>query len=265
LNSHSCHFEIGSKTDIGLVREKNEDSLFVDEDLKLFIIADGMGGHSAGEIASKIAINTISQYTVERLNREHVQEKDLNKILLESINLANSKILKEGADNLYLNGMGTTAVFAITAEQGNIHLVNLGDSRAYLIDDRVEKISKLTTDHTLVEDHFRRGLLSKEETIKHPMRHILTQSLGLNEEIDPFLTCLKFPVGNYLLLCSDGLNEMMTDKEILNVIRDPKIKSCQEKCKKLVEISNEKGGVDNISIILVKNLGPDSNDNSIVV
>lgn len=265
MNSHSCRFEIGSETDIGLVREKNEDSLFVDEDLKLFIIADGMGGHSAGEIASKIAIDTISQYTVERLNSEHVQEKDLNKLLLESINLANSKILKESADNLYLNGMGTTAVFAITAEQGNIHLVNLGDSRAYLIDDRVEKISKLTTDHTLVEDHFRRGLLSKEETIKHPMRHILTQSLGLSEEIDPFLTRLKFPVGNYLLLCSDGLNEMMTDKEILNVIRDPKIKSCQEKCKKMVEISNEKGGVDNISIILVKNLGPDSNDNSIVV
>jgi protein phosphatase len=97
------------------------------------------------------------------------------------------------------------------------------------------------------------------------MRHILTQSLGLNEEIVPFLTYLKFPVGNYLLLCSDGLNEMMTDKEILNVVTDPKIKSCQEKCNKLVEISNEKGGVDNISIILVKNLGPDSTNSEIVV
>ncbi|HJS65600.1 MAG TPA: Stp1/IreP family PP2C-type Ser/Thr phosphatase [Nitrososphaeraceae archaeon] len=265
MNSHSCHFEIGSKTDIGLVRKKNEDSLFVDEDLKLFVIADGMGGHSAGEIASKIAIDTISQYTVERLNNDDVQEKDLNKLLLESINLANSKILKESTDNPYLNGMGTTAVFAITSEQGNIHLVNLGDSRAYLIDNRVQNISKLTTDHTLVEDHFRRGLLSKEETIKHPMRHILTQSLGLNEEIVPFLTYLKFPVGNYLLLCSDGLNEMMTDKEILNVVTDPKIKICQEKCNKLVEISNEKGGVDNISIILVKNLGPDSTNTEIVV
>lgn len=265
MNSHNCHFEIGFKTDIGLIREKNEDSLFVDEDLRLFVIADGMGGHSAGEIASKIAIDTISQYIVERLNSEHVQEKDLNKLLLKSINLANFKIFKESVDNPNLNGMGTTAVLAMTSEQGNIHLVSLGDSRAYLIDDRVRKISKLTTDHTLVEDHFRRGLLSKEETIKHPMRHILTQALGLNEEIVPFIIYLKLPVGNYLLLCSDGLNEMMTDKEILNVITDPKIKSCQEKCKKLVEISNEKGGVDNISIILVKNLGPDSTNSKILV
>ena len=245
--------EIGSKTDRGLVREKNEDSLFMDQEIKLFAVADGMGGHNAGEIASRIAMDTISQYTVDRLTNKYVQEIVLDKLLLESIDLANSRILGSSTNNSALTGMGTTIVLAIISE-GNIHLGNIGDSRAYLIDCTVQKISKLTTDHTLVEDHFRRGLLSKEETIKHPMRHILTQCLGLKKNIVPFLTSLKFPVENYLLLCSDGLNEMMTDKQILNVIMDPEFKTCQEKCEKMVEISNKKGGIDNISIILVKNL-----------
>ena len=250
INIQSC-----SKTDKGRIRSNNEDSLYCNDTLKLFIIADGMGGHSAGEIASKIAINTISNFLGQKLEKIDPEEFHMNDFLLESLSIANSKILEECINNQSLKGMGTTAVIVLVSKKGNLYIANIGDSRAYLIDNKIEKISRLTKDHTLVEELYDQGVISTSEKKKHPLRHIITQALGLMSNIRPFINELKFSVDEYLLLCSDGLTEMLTDEEILMILNDVNYVSVEAKCNRLIETANTKGGVDNISVILLKNIG----------
>lgn len=250
FNIQSC-----SKTDKGRIRSNNEDSLYCNDTLKIFIVADGMGGHSGGEIASKIAINTISNFLAQKLEKIYPEEFHMTEFLLESLSLANSRILEESLNNQSLKGMGTTAVIVLVSKKGNLYIANIGDSRVYLIDHKLEKISRLTKDHTLVQELYDGGVISTNEKKKHPLRHIITQALGLGPNIRPFINEQKFSVNEYLLLCSDGLTEMLTDEEILMILNDFNYGSVRAKCDKLVETANTKGGVDNISVILLKNIG----------
>jgi protein phosphatase len=213
-----------------------------------------MGGLDAGEIASTIAIDTISHYLEKKIEKIELEDCEINKLLLKSLDLANLKIIQENNRNPSLRGMGTTVV-VVMVFNGNLHIANIGDSRAYLIDNNFEKIVRVTKDHTLVEDIYNKGMITANEKKNHQLRHILTQALGLQKTIRPFINVIKFSINEYLLLCSDGLTGMVSDDEILKILKNVDHDSIEAKCHKLVEIANMNGGLDNISIILLKNEG----------
>jgi protein phosphatase len=147
--------------------------------------------------------------------------------------------------------MGTTIVICVISETNNLHIANIGDSRLYTIDIQKEKISKLTRDHTLVANQDIEGRISKENaTTKYPLRHILTQALGISEQINPYLANCKWHQGEYLLLCSDGLTDMIYENEILNIFKENYKKKCDQICKSLVEKAINKGGLDNVTTIV---------------
>lgn len=250
LNIRACY-----RTDKGRIRRNNEDSFYSNTNLKIFIIADGMGGHIAGEIASKIAIDSISNFLKKQIEKKDVEEYKMNELLLESLVIANCKILNESMNNPCLKGMGTTAAVVVVSKKGNLYLASIGDSRVYLIDKNIKKISRLTKDHTLVEELHDKGIISTSNTKKHPLRHILSQALGLGQNIKPFIKEIKFSFDEYVLLCSDGLTEMVSDDEILNILNSTNSENLKAKCNKLVEVANTNGGLDNISVILLKNIG----------
>jgi protein phosphatase len=146
--------------------------------------------------------------------------------------------------------MGTTVVLCVISENNNLHIANIGDSRSYIIDIQKEKISKLTIDHTLVDNQDREVRISKENAYQHPFRHILTQALGISEQINPYITNCKWHQGEYLLLCSDGLTDMIYENEILNIFKDNYKKKCDQICKSLVEKAINNGGLDNVTVIV---------------
>src|ERR687897_754950 len=210
------------------------------------MIADGMGGHNGGEIASKLAVETISKYLTNRIENNIIKEIKIDNYLVQALNLANYKIRIEASYNPSLHNMGTTIVLCVISETNNLHI---GDSRLYTIDIQKEKISKLTRDHTLVANQEREGRISKENAIKYPLRHILTQALGISKQINPYLINCKWHQGEYLLLCSDGLTDMIYENEILNIFKENYKKKCDQICKSLVEKAINNGGLDNVTAI----------------
>jgi protein phosphatase len=146
--------------------------------------------------------------------------------------------------------MGTTVVLCVISESNNLHIANIGDSRLYIINIQKEKISKLTRDHTLIANQERGRRISKENVNKHPFSHILTQALGISEQINPYLTNCKWHQGEYLLLCSDGLTNMIYENEILDIFKDNYKKKCDQICKSLVEKAINNGGLDNVTVIV---------------
>lgn len=169
---------------------------------------------------------------------------------MQALNLANSKIRKEGSHKPSLYNMGTTLVLCVISETNNLHIANIGDSRLYIIDIQKEKISKMTIDHTVAENQYRDGKISKVYADKHPLRHVLVQALGINEQIYPYLTKCNWQQGEYLLLCSDGLTDMINENEILDIFKNSYKKKCDEICTTLVEIANNNGGRDNVTVIV---------------
>ncbi|RLG52440.1 MAG: Stp1/IreP family PP2C-type Ser/Thr phosphatase [Thermoproteota archaeon] len=235
------------KSDVGMVRESNEDCLFVDEKLRLFIIADGMGGHRAGEIASSTAIEVVSNLLKESL-KPSLDRKAIFETILNALCSAHD-VISQKAQDVSLRGMGTTIVLAY-CKGNDIYVANVGDSRAYLI--RNERIEQVSEDHSLVAQMVKAGKISKEEARTHRFRHILSQALGTSSHLIPFMAHLTWKKGDHLLLCSDGLTDMLDDQEILSVVLkfrgDPK-GGCEELIKKV----NDKGGIDNITVILLYN------------
>lgn len=220
----------------GMVRDNNEDAVFPSssgesKDVVLVIVADGMGGHVAGEVASRLAINAAASSELDPADR---------------VAAGNRAIREEVARDPGLEGMGTTmtllAIEGTTATIGHI-----GDSRAYLLRD--DEFSQLTEDHTVAAEYVALGQLDPEEAATHPQRHMLTRTLGLTRfvNVDEF----KFDVraGDRVLLCSDGLTEMVSDQDIGTTLRGDTI---EEVVWKLVEMANDAGGVDNISVVVVE-------------
>ncbi|MGI9012351.1 MAG: Stp1/IreP family PP2C-type Ser/Thr phosphatase [Nitrososphaeraceae archaeon] len=244
------NIEVSVHTDVGKVRANNEDSVYINIESKILIIADGMGGHNGGEIASKLAVEIVSKYLTDRIENNILKEIEIDNYLVQALNLANSKIRIEGSHNPSLYNMGTTLVLCVISETNNLHIANVGDSRLYIIDIQREKISKLTIDHTLAENQYRDGKISKEYADKHPLRHILAQALGISEQINPYLTNCKWHQGEYLLLCSDGLTDMIYENDILDIFKKNYKKKSDEICKTLVEIANNNGGRDNVTVIV---------------
>ena len=206
-----------------------------------------MGGHKAGEIASKMAIDIISNSLKSLLTDLTVEDKDIEDRIKNSIYEANDKIYKKSMEDEKFSGMGTTVTLAYVIDE-KMFICHVGDSRAYLFKNGI--LSQLTKDHSLVEELIRNGSISKEEAKHHPQRNIITRAVGTSEEIKVDLVVEPKNKDDILLLCTDGLTNMLDDDEIRNSLLINK--DIQKACDELVRLSNDKGGFDNITILAVK-------------
>ncbi len=238
----NTRFRVGYLTDPGRKRNLNEDSFYVNEDIGLFIVADGMGGHNAGEVASSIAVTGVSNLIEGGI----ASAKDPVELVRQGMSNANETILKNSMNNTAWSEMGTTLLVALFTNH-NLVIGHVGDSRAYSIGKG--QIRQLTQDHTFVAEWLREGRITKEQARRHHQRHGLTEALGVMKDVEPEITVLPWEVLKCLLLCSDGLTEMIEDDEILAIIDSTG--NPQQACANLVATANQKGGRDNITVILV--------------
>lgn len=237
-----------SITDIGQKRKINQDYVFSSEKSvgnlpNLFIVADGMGGHKAGEYASKCTVEIICDEVKKSF------EKNPTIILRKAIEKANDSIRKQAKEDVNLEGMGTTVV-AATLMGKYLQIANVGDSRLYVINDSIKQI---TRDHSLVEEMVRMGGIDRESARNHPDKNIITRAVGVSEEVEVDFFTVELMKEDTILLCSDGLTNMLTDEEILMIMSGQR--DIVEQAGKLVDAANEKGGKDNISVVLVWSSG----------
>lgn len=233
-----------SVTDIGKKRKLNQDYVYVSETPignlpNLFIVADGMGGHNAGDYASKCTVETIIREV------RGCFEKNPVRILSKAIRIANDQIRRKAEEDKSLSGMGTTVV-AATCLGHYLQVANVGDSRLYIIGSEIRQI---TTDHSLVEEMIRMGGIDRKAARNHPDKNIITRAIGALDtvEIDFFHEELK--PGELVLLCSDGLTNMLEDEEIGAILKEPV--SMEEKAQRLIEAANDNGGKDNITVVII--------------
>jgi protein phosphatase len=239
-------------SDKGLSRTHNEDSFFADKDLGLFVVADGMGGHAAGDIASNMAVEALSGYIRKsrtgvgpRIGPSDSGRSDASNRLVSGIGLANQVVCHAAKTNPSWRGMGTTIVAAL-ADGDRVSIAHAGDSRAYLV--RSGTISQLTDDHSVVAEQVRKGLISREEAEASGIRNLITRALGSDEALEADVTEIHIIDGDRLLLCSDGLNTMVADKEILMIMASDN--APESACTRLVEAANKNGGKDNVTVVV---------------
>ena len=241
-------------SDVGKIRRNNEDSYVVDDGLRLYAVADGIGGHEGGEVASRLAIEGLLQVAHERfpragekpLSEDPVMGDPVTSLLMRAFARSNRLIRQSAADNPALAGMGTTLTALLLSHKA-AYIAHIGDSRAYLL--RSGSLSRVTEDHSVVAEHIRAGLLTPDEARKSPYRHIITRSLGL--EPDPIADERKIEINKHdiFLLCTDGLTEMVEDAEISWILASS---SPQGAVEGLIRLANDRGGVDNITVVVIK-------------
>lgn len=229
--------EVGSATDIGRVRERNEDSILVEP--PLYVVADGMGGHRGGDVASQVAVETMEQL-----------EGNDRGSLADHVRGANHAVWERSNEDQRLSGMGTTLT-AVRFDGDAVALAHVGDSRAYLMRDG--SLRKLTTDHTLVERMLRSGEITEAEAEVHPHRNVMTRALGTDEQVEVDEDSVSLTDGDRLLLCSDGLTGMVTEDQILAILEHSD--GAQQTADRLVKAANRAGGIDNISVIVLDAIG----------
>ena len=235
-----------SATDVGQKRKMNQDYVFASVDPvgnlpNLFVVADGMGGHNAGDYASSHAVGTV----VEEIR----QDADFNpiKVIRHAIESANTEIITQAQNDENLRGMGTTMVVA-TIVGHYAYVANVGDSRLYLVNQQILQVTK---DHSLVQEMVRMGEINAEQARNHPDKNIITRALGAERTVDIDFFDLKLEPGNVILMCSDGLSNMVEDSQIREIISDTE-KNLEEKGKILISEANRNGGKDNIAIVLIE-------------
>ena len=240
---------VAQRTDVGRKRQHNEDNVAYiipkDEQLlarkgALFIVADGMGGNAAGEVASEIAVSTICNLYYQNT------DPDVPANLVSAIRYANLAIYQSAHENQQQSGMGTTCVVAVLRGE-TAFVANVGDSRAYLV--RRGMVKQVTQDHSWVMEQIQMGNLSEEEARTHEMRNVITRSLGPFPDVDVDIFAEQLEEGDALVLCSDGLSGMMTDIDILRIVESF---SPQESVIQLLEYANAQGGADNITAIVIR-------------
>jgi protein phosphatase len=232
-------------SDVGHVRKSNQDSFGMSPDCGLYIVADGMGGHAGGEVASRIAVQTIQS---DFIAGEATLPGPLGMMrLLTAIQHANQEIYEMGEINPTLNGMGTTVV-AILADPTDTQIGFVGDSRAYLY--RAYTLRQVTEDHTLVNAYIKQGLLTPEAAAHHPMRHVLNRALGTQSTVEVDTVRIQPLPEDIFLLCSDGLSNKLNEDEI-GAILARSSKNLDEAALTLIEAAKRKGGEDNITVLLV--------------
>lgn len=233
-----------SMTDVGRRRNLNQDYVFtadipVGRLSNLYLVADGMGGHKAGGFASKYAVEVI----VEQISSS--KEQEVFEMLNHAITTANKKVRQKAQADESMFGMGTTMV-AATIKGNCLRIANVGDSRLYIINDT---ITQITVDHSMVEEMIRMGGINREQARNHPKKNIITRAIGAEREIKPDFFEVTLHQGDRILMCTDGVSNMLTDGEMLQIIQQ----SCseEEKVRQLVNMANEYGGRDNMGIILI--------------
>lgn len=235
-------------TDKGSVRQQNQDAYYVDtpaEELTLCVVCDGMGGAKAGNVASKLAVDAF----IEALRRLSVDEPDGSpaSLLQRAAETANHAVFHRAATDPDCLGMGTTMV-AVLAQGNAAHILNIGDSRCYHVTEK--GIAKVTRDHSVVEDMVARGELSPEAARTHPRKNLITRALGAEEHIRADSYELELKAGDHLLLCSDGLSNMVTDQEMLyEILHGGPAEDC---CRRLLDIALSRGAPDNVTVILLQ-------------
>lgn len=244
-----------AKTHIGLLREENEDRFLCEPDLGLFLVVDGMGGHEAGEVAANIACDSIKEYIYK------TKEKPLKKlpisykksfplewnILLGALSYANGKIIKYAEKQKYISGMGTTIVTTLFYDK-KMSYAHLGDSRLYLFKDGILKL--LTEDHSWVQEQVKLGYLTPEEANYHPLKNVITRALGGSSRISIDIADIQIENGDKFLLCSDGLNVVVSEETIADILNKEKdLETCTEK---LIQETLKRGAPDNTTVLLLE-------------
>jgi protein phosphatase len=251
------HIDAYGATDVGMKRRLNEDVYLIDEDLGVYLVADGMGGHAAGEVASRLAADEIL-HTLRNAPREPEQgwpdhwnmaRSATANLVVDSVLAGHEKVTEAVNRDVNLKGMGTTVVAAVHPPDSDALVVcHVGDSRAYRF--RGGELSLLTDDHSWVHEQVTAGFLSEEAARSHPLKNVVTQALGGSAEPKVDIHEIEVEDGDLYLLCSDGLNSMLTDEEIADRIR--KDDSLEAICRDLIVAANERGGNDNISVVLLR-------------
>lgn len=241
-----------SITDVGMYREMNQDSFYTSEmpvgNLpNLFIVADGMGGHNAGEYASRHTVDVVVEMVQNSAHRKPAL------ILEEAIKAANEELIQKAEEDASMKGMGTTIV-AVTIADRRIYVANVGDSRLYIVNNG---ITQITRDHSYVEEMVRRGEMDKETAREHPDKNIITRAVGAIKEIEIDFFEADIQMEDEILLCSDGLTNMVEDEDIRRIIKGQR--DTAEKAEKLVETANQNGGKDNITVVVIEPFSEDVN------
>jgi PPM family protein phosphatase len=243
-------------TDVGRKRKGNEDSLFVNADQNLYVVADGMGGHAAGEVASKIAVDAINEFICLTAGDEEItwpfgldenMSYDGNR-LKTAVRFANRKVLEATKERAEYEGMATT-VAAVLVDGETANLAHVGDSRVYLV--RGSELTQLTSDHSWVNEQIQSGVISPDQARSHPLRNVVTRALGGKADLQVDMQVHEIEPDDILLLCSDGLTTMIPDDEIARVMRD-NAGDIDEAARALVDAANARGGEDNITVLLLK-------------
>lgn len=235
------------KSDIGKLREMNQDSFYIsspEDKIQLFIVADGMGGYKGGEVASKLAVETSKNYIINNFYTiEHDRESILS-LIKSAIEYANLVIFEKSKEIPELENMGTTIDICLVIPN-KVYIGHVGDSRVYR--KRKEFFRKLTTDHSYVQKLVSDGTITKEEAYNHPKKNMLIKALGCSAFVEPDVTVKGFLKDDILLMCSDGLTNMLRDEEIVKIINDNPIDACN----RLIDAANNNGGLDNITAVII--------------
>jgi protein phosphatase len=235
-------------SDVGKAREINEDYFYVsypDDEIQLFILADGMGGYNGGEIASKLAVTTAKNYIMTNYDKTEKDKDSLLELVKSSSQYANMVVYEKAQSNPELTSMGTTLDICLIY-QNKAFISHVGDSRIYRI--RKEFVRKITKDHSYVQQLVDEGKITKEESMQHPKKNMLMKAVGVTTFIEPDSLIKGFVKDDIILMCSDGLTNMISEEEIYNIIKE----NPTDATKLLVQRANDLGGADNITAIIIR-------------
>ena len=240
------HIEYGSQSDQGKVRGTNEDACIVNIRDKVFLVADGMGGHAAGEVASQIAASTVEEFVTE-LN----PDARLDELLKNAVTEANKRVYEAQMQKSEYRGMGSTLT-VLAFSENRFYIAQVGDSRAYLLRDG--SLNQLTQDHSVVWPLYENGILTKEDISKHPQKNLITRSIGTYPQVEVDLQNDVACKGDTFLLCSDGLTDVLSDQDIEQMLSATEA-SPQKLTEMLIGAANNAGGPDNITVVVVRIVG----------
>lgn len=236
-----------AKSDIGKERKVNEDFYYIskpEDKIKLFILADGMGGYNAGEVASKMATEAVRDYIQKHFEKNKKGKEEIEQLLINAIEYANTVVYKKAQSKKDLSGMGTTLDVCLIYNS-KIYIGHVGDSRVYRI--RKEFMRRLTKDHSYVQTLVEDGKITKEEARTHPKRNMLTKALGCTPKAEPDVYTKTFIKDDIILMNSDGLTNMVKENEIYSIIKENKENATES----LVKQANDNGGYDNITVVII--------------
>ncbi len=235
-------------TDTGRVRKINEDSCYNDpEQMGLYIVADGMGGHQAGEVASSLAVETLSTVLRDSLMGGNARSSYIEDVMRDAVVATNRTVYDLATSKSGYSGMGTTVVVCIV-RKNHLHVAHIGDSRAYLLRDGILK--QLTTDHSLVQELLSKGRITEEEALDHPRKNILTRALGTDPAVEVDTMNIALKSGDTILLCTDGITNHVDPLEIKGFLTENPPETA---CREMIRLANDRGGFDNMTVLIIEN------------